>query len=60
MSGWMWRVEHESFWRRNMKRSRFAFRMKTGAIQVLQGAREKDGAVLRNRAGGTGGWQAGC
>lgn len=38
-----------------MKWNRFACRMKLGAIRVLQGAREKDGDVLRNRAGGTGG-----
>jgi len=46
-----------------MKRSRFVFRMKMGAIRVLQGAREKDRAMLRNRAVGTGrlaGWQVGC
>lgn len=63
MSGWMWHAEHENFWRRNMKWSRFVFRMKTGAIRVLQGAREKDEAMLRNQAVGTeglGGCQARC
>lgn len=46
-----------------MKWSRFAFRMKMGAIRVLQGAREKDGAMPRNRAVGTGAlgaWRVGC
>lgn len=60
MSGWMWHVEHESFWRRNMKWSRFAFRMKMGAIQMLQGAHEKDRARLRNQAAGSReGWKDG-
>lgn len=39
------------------------FRMKVGVIQVLQGAREKDEAMLRNQAVGTeglGGCQARC
>lgn len=29
-----------------MKRSRFVFRMRTGAIRVLQGDHEKNGAML--------------
>lgn len=46
-----------------MKWSRFVIRMKMGAIRVLQGVHEKDGAMPRNQAVGTralGGWQAGC
>lgn len=46
-----------------MKRSRFAFRMKMGAIQVFQRACDKNGAMPRNQAVGTGGlgrWHAGC
>lgn len=42
-------VEHEGFWRRNMKWSRFVIRMKMGAIRVLQGVHEKDGAMPRTR-----------
>lgn len=42
-----------------MKWSRFVFRMKTGVIQVLQGTREKDEAMLRNQAVGSEGLE-GC
>lgn len=41
-----------------MKRSRFALGMKVGAIRVLQGGREEDGAVLGTQDAGSGGQNA--